>query len=93
MPSVVPGAEVAQNDGERDPWPWPWPAPVPVPIPPSGASGPTPTRPAPRALRALAGLRSLYVAAAAALVYFATIRLTRGMAASVCFLAMGRILS
>jgi len=36
-----------------------------------------------------------YVAgpAAAALVYFATMRLTRGMAASVCFLAMGRILS
>ena len=31
--------------------------------------------------------------AAAALVYFATMRLTRGMAASVCFLAIGRILS
>lgn len=32
-------------------------------------------------------------AAAAALVYFATMRLTRGMAASVCFLPMGRSFS
>ena len=38
-------------------------------------------------------LGSLYVAVAAVLAYFATMRLTRGMAASVCFLAMGRSLS
>ena len=52
----------------------------------------SPTRPADRPPRPPDGF---YVAgaAAAALVYFATMRLTRGMAASVCFLAMGRILS
>ena len=66
MPSVVPGAEVAQNGGQGDPV--------------AGGRSPGPV-----AVPA-------YVAAAA-LVYFATMRLTRGMAASVCFLAMGRILS
>ena len=71
--------------------------------PPFGGFGTdNPPCPPARFARALAGSSSspaypFYfaggAAAAAALEYFATMRLTRGMAASVCFLAMGRSFS